>query len=421
MASSAIFAVSVFIPGIHAVAQQEVVVHNFNNNGKDGYAPYAGVISDASGNLYGTTVRGGTYNYGAVFELSPKTGGGWTEKILHSFNSNGTDGSYPYGALVIDTANNLYGTTYYGGFYNEGTAFELSPKTGGWTESILYNFTANGTGGYFPHAGMIADALGNFYGTTAGGRGTVFELSPTGGGNWTEKALYNFQGGTDAWQPNAGLIFDPAGNLYGTTTAGGHNTACYQNAGLGCGTVFELSPAGGGIWTEKVLYEFAGGADGYFPFSSLVLDGSGNLYGTTPYGGGNTTCLNVGISSGCGIVFELTPSTQGGWREKVLHNFNFGNGKDGTIPYGGLIRDASGNLYGTTESTGFNFAYGYGTVFKLSFTTGKWTEKILHNFGNTGKGGDAPAASMIMDAIGNLYGTAGGGAYGDGVVFEVIP
>src|ERR1039458_10243465 len=330
----------------------ETVLHSFTPYYGDGTGPSAGLIFDAAGNLYGTTRGGGTYGAGTVFELTPAGGGSWTEKVLYSFGAYGTDGVVPYAGLIFDAAGNLYGTTNAGGtYYQYGTVFELTPAGGGnWTETVLHNFVANGTDGYYPWAGLAFDRFGNLYGTTQDGGtyvvGTVFELTPAGGGNWTETVLHNFNNnGTDGIIPLAGLIFDAAGNLYGTTTEGGTP---------GGGTVFELTPAGGGSWTEKVLYNFNyNGTDGWGPQVGLVFDAAGNLYGTTPWGGTYTD----------GTVFELTPAGSGGWTETVLHNFNeFGNG-DGYYPLAGLILDAAGNLYGTT-SVGGTY-YNYGTVFEL--------------------------------------------------------
>jgi uncharacterized repeat protein (TIGR03803 family) len=272
--------------------------HNFGSNSKDGMFPMAGLISDAAGNLYGTTNRGGAHGQGTVFELTPKAGGGWTEKVLYGFFvNNGKDGAFPQAGLIFDTAGNLYGTTSGGGAHHQGTVFELTPKVGGgWTERLLYSFFANhGKDGAFPQAGLILDAAGNLYGTTKGGgaygfaKGTVFELSPVAGGGWSESVLYNFGKSSDGKTPTAGLIFDAAGNLYGTTLDGGTHDS---------GTVFELTPVAGS-WTERVLHSFSQDTgDGYWPFAGLIFDATGNLYGTASAGGAN----NFG-----GTVFEITP------------------------------------------------------------------------------------------------------------------
>jgi uncharacterized repeat protein (TIGR03803 family) len=231
------------------------------------------------------------------------------------------------------------------------------PKAGGdWTEKVLHSFNLNGTDGYDPIAGLIFDAAGNLYGTTLEGgahdSGTVFELTIKSGGDWTEKILYNFNGSNEGLEPLAGLIFDAAGNLYGTTNAGG---------AYGFGTVFELTPKAGGGWTEKVLHSFNdSGKDGFYPWTGLIFDAARNLYGTTAFGGSGS-CNDNGIA-GCGTVFELTPKAGGSWTEKILHSFD-NNGKDGNYPAATLIFGSAGSVYGTTEGGG---AYGFGTVFKIT-------------------------------------------------------
>jgi uncharacterized repeat protein (TIGR03803 family) len=416
-----------------SAAIKEEVLHSFGN-GKDGQNPYAALIFDASGNLFGTTHYGGSgtckinggVGCGTVFELTPKAGGGWTEKILHSFEDNGKDGTNPYASsLIFDASGNLFGATVFGGAgtacggYGCGTVFELTPKAGGgWTEKILYSFKDNGKDGTNPYGSLIFDASGNLYGTTGYGGvhglnwGTVFELTPKAGGGWTEKVLHSFGMGNDTVYPNPGLILDASGNLYGTTWEGGTN---------GYGTVFELTPKAGGGWTEKILHSFGKVEDGQNPYdNSLIFDASGNLYGTTFGGGAESTGCN---DYGCGTVFELTPKAGGGWKEKILHSFN-DYSRDGYNPYAGLIFDASGNLYGTTANGGgCNDPYSCGTVFELTPKAGGgWTEKTLHSFNDKPKDGYHPNASLIFDASDNLYGTtAEGGTYGYGTVFEVKP
>jgi uncharacterized repeat protein (TIGR03803 family) len=227
---------------------------------------------------------------------------------------------------------------------------------GGWTEKKLHNFGLYETDGTTPQAGLIFDAAGNLYGTTSQGGdyygGTVFELTPNGSGGWTEKKLHNFSGEfdyTDGYQPNAGLIFDAAGNLYGTTSQGGDH---------GAGTVFELTSNGSGGWTEKKLHNFGNGSDGTHPYAGLIFDAAGNLYGTAS-GGGFNNCQNNG-NDGCGTMFKLVPNDRGGWTEQEV--WNFGNHTDGINPYAGLIFDSAGNLFGTTQGDScFN---NYGTVFE---------------------------------------------------------
>jgi uncharacterized repeat protein (TIGR03803 family) len=384
-------------------ASSEQVLYSFCSVSgcPDGQLSLAGMIFDKAGNLYGTTYGGGTFGYGAVFELIPNQGS-WTEKVLHSFNANGKDGYFPRAALILDAAGNLYGTTLHGGFSTTcfdgcGTVFELTPGTNGkWTEKLLHEFSSKE--GYWPIANLILDAAGNLYGTTSagGGRnyGIVFELTLSGG-KWTEKLLHEFSG-KDGSVPNAGLILDTTGNLYGTTSEGG-----VSNYGI----VFELTPGANGKWTESVLHEF-NGKFGSAPGSGLILDKAGNLYGTTQLGGAYNE----------GTVFQLVP-VSGKWTENVLHSFN-PNGTDGYFPRANLILDAAANLYGTTVVGG---TYGRGIVFELIPNNGTWTETVLHSFGN-GSDGAVPLGGLNLDKAGNLYGTTeNGGTPGDGTVFEVTP
>jgi uncharacterized repeat protein (TIGR03803 family) len=320
----------------------ETVLYSFGN-GNDGVGPTGSLIMDAAGNLYGTTNGGGIHGVGTVFELSPSQDGGWEETVLYSFDSI-NDGFDPSGGLIMDAAGNLYGATSNGGTYAEGTVFELSPSQGGggWTETVLYNF-GHGTDGAFPVGGLVIDTAGNLYGTTEeGGQGgsycqsygcgTVFELSPSGGG-WAETVLHNFNG-DDGNQPRAGLAADAAGNLYGTTIQGGPYCAPF-----GCGTVFEVSPSAGAGWTETTLYFFTDQPDGALPDAGVVLDADGNVYGTTSLGG----------NENAGIAFEVSPR-HGGWTETVLYSFD--QITSGFEPQSGLIVGRSGGLYGAVWSGG---------------------------------------------------------------------
>ena len=248
----------------------EKVLHSFNGN--DGRAPWDGVILDAAGNVYGTTYWGGTDNYGTVFELSPNANGRWTEKVLHSFKNDRKDGALPYAELVLDQTGNLYGTTSAGGTKEDGIVFQLSPnRDGSWTEKVLHSFS--GADGKLPFGGLIFDEVGNLYGTTLGGGagndGTAFELSPKRDGTWTEKLLHSFNGKDGAY-PRARLIFDTAGNLYGTAGIGGRYFV---------GTVFRLRPANG-RWDLTVVHTFKD-HPGAVPDAPLIFDANGNLYGTT--------------------------------------------------------------------------------------------------------------------------------------------
>jgi uncharacterized repeat protein (TIGR03803 family) len=417
-----------------AFGATEITLWNFGN-GTDGSTPTAGLIRDANGNFYGTTAYGGAYGPGTVFELTPPStaGGLWTESVLWSFGDD-TDGAFPTAGLILDTRGNLYSTTAAGGTNGYGTVFELSPPTisgGNWGESILWNFGSVNNDGLQPLAGLIMDAGGNLYGTTSAGGtflnssscdsvdncgGTVFELSPpsTVGGSWAESTLWNFGNGTDGNNPEAGLIMDAGGNLYGTNTGGGGTYAENQYGNL-YGTAFELSPPAtiGGTWTESVLWRFASNADdGGGPVAGLIFDRNGNLYGTT----------RTGAAYGPlgGTVFELTPPTSigGDWAQPIL--WDFGNGDDCSWLLSGLIMDSSGNLFGTAAEGG---SYQNGALFKLtppSTPGGSWTESIIWEFG--GLAGSNPFAGLIMDSSNNLYGTtAAGGSFGDGMVFEITP
>jgi uncharacterized repeat protein (TIGR03803 family) len=388
------------------VAQTGTVLYNFDENHKNPAYPRAGLISDKAGNFYGTTTGGGTGDGGSVFEMRKKTGGGWSAMVLHSF--------FPprYGAdlissLIMDSAGNLYGTTELGGATNNGTVFEMVRQPGGgWIEKTLHSFSS--TEGHTPIAGVIMDSAGNLYGTTVYGGsgtgclltgascGTVVELSPQSDGTWTETILHNFANdGTDGVNPYFGLVFDGSGNIFGTTYYGGANNE---------GTVFELSPATGGGWTEQVIHSFGVGDDG--GNAEAVTFFNGNLYGVTSNGG-----------TGKGNVYELKPSAGGGWTEQLLWQFGGSNAPDD--PSSPLTFDAAGNIYGVTEAggTGLN-----GTVFKLTHSGGTWSATTLYNFSSDSTDGANPVGGLVLDTQGNLYGvTIYGGANHAGVVFEVTP
>ncbi len=378
--------------GKQAAAQHETILYSFDGSGGN---PAAALVFDASGNFYGTTARtifemtpqtGGTWaedniystvgiqnvegspvfgpggniysvtqgviGQNLVFELTPSTGGTWTETTLYTFPDTTTHGYQPYGAPTFDSAGNIFSTAYSGGAYGDansgGTVYELSPKAGGgWSQRVIHSF-GNGTDGSLPYSGVTLDSAGNIYGTTtaggSGGFGTVFELVRQPGGAYREKILHTFSGGVDGANPYCGLIFDSAGNLYGTAAGGG---------AFGLGVAYELIPQTNGSWKEKSLHSFGNGTDGAGPYNygTLTFDPAGNLYGTTFFGG---------TLSG-GTAFELSPQTGGGWAERTLHNF--GATGDGTNSLAGLAFDASGNLYGTTQGGG---TFEEGTVFEIT-------------------------------------------------------
>jgi len=408
---------------VSAQAQTETLLYDFGSTPTDGYDPLAPVLLDGSGDLFGTTLRGGAAGpcaepsgpiaCGIVFELV-KSSGTYTEKVLHNFTGPPTDGDEPAAGLIADSSGNLYGSTGTGGSglcgsNSCGTVFELVKSSNGYTETVLHMFT--GLDGEEPLAGLIIDSARNLYGTTneggAYGFGTVFELVNSSGG-YTEKVLYSFSGSAgDGVNPQASLVMDAAGNLFGTTIG---YFAGFHCSGSTCGTVFELVNSGGS-YAKKVIYTFTE-SDGWNPVASLIMDSSGNLYGTTDFGGAH----------GVGTVFELMNSS-GNYAQKVLHSFA-GTPTDGEYPVASLVMDTSGNLFGTTALGGSASSCdgGCGTAFELVNSSGTYTEEILHGFGGVGDG-ETPAAALVMDGEGNLYGTteAGGSSQQFGTVFEINP
>lgn len=394
--------------GSRSAAPQESILYSFGTTSGDGAWPYAGLIFDAKGNLFGTTLYGGSYGAGygpgTVFELTPTAEGKWEERVLHTFGATPTDGQGPFSSLIFDAKGNLYGTTDAGG-NGMGTVFELSPPAavdGTWKETVLYSFGSNGpSDGEQPLSALIFDAEGNLYGTTCfggnAGQGTVFQLTPASNGSWTEKVLYSFGAAiSDGFQPYDSLIFDAKGNLYGT--------ALDPN-------IFELTSTPGRGWEENVLF-CCSIENGQLPYGSLIFDSKGNLFSTNSYGG---------PANSYGTVFQLAPVADGGWTEKVLHSF-VENTSDGYQPEAGLTIDASGNLYGTTVYGGaYASETAGGIVFELSpSAAGAWTERVLHSFAGFPNDGAFSHAGLIFDGACNLYGTtAEGGTYGAGSIFKV--
>lgn len=377
-----------------AHAQTETVLFNFTSA-----SPHPGgpLLLDSAGNIWGATPGGGPVpgGYGTVYELV-NSSGNYTQQILHTFGATG-DGVSPSSGVVMDSAGNLYGTTNKGGSAGSGTAFELVKSGGGYTEKVLYSFGASASDGVNPESALVRDLAGNLFGTTgaggASGFGTVFELVNSSG-SYTEKILHDFAGPPSDGQIPLALLMDSSGNLYGATNGGGTT---------GNGTIFELVN-GSGTYTEKLLYSFAGPPnDGTDP-TGLIMDSSGNLYGTTRAGIPSVNC--------CGTVFELVNGS-GNYTEKVLYSFT--GGADQSSPNGPLILDGTGKFYGTTS--------GNGAVFELTNSSGSYVEYVLHAFTGPPSDGVGPG-SLLMDSAGNLYGiTSGGGLNGYdagfGTAFEI--
>ena len=382
---------------LYNVAQAQThtitVLHNFTG-GNDGAAPDAGLTMDRAGNFYGTTVAGGPSNLGGVFRLS-HAGSGWILMPLYSFR-NAADGATPFSGVIFGPDGSLYGTTYEGGQYGQGTVYRLRPSPVPchtvicpWEETVLYSFTGGDDGGNPAYGNLIFDGAGNIYGTTERGgshlgAGVVFELTPSNGG-WTESVLWSFLQGS-GFNPASGLIFDNSGNLYGTTELGGGSA----------GVVYELSPTGSG-WHYSVL------ASIHFTESitcgGVVMDGQGNLFGTSSCG------------AAAGGIFELTPSA-GGWTYNVLRSYS----GDVAGPFDTPTLDAAGSVYGTSNGTGL---YNLGEVFKLTPSNGGW---IYSSVSFDGSNGERPVGSVILDAAGNIYGTtSGGGVNGHGTVWMIAP
>jgi uncharacterized repeat protein (TIGR03803 family) len=324
-------------------------------------------------------------------------------KVIYSF-AGGNDGEYLDTDLVMDSAGNLYGSTVQGGDFSSGTVFQLSPSGDGWTHTVLYSFTG-GTDGAEPYKGVTLDTHGNIYGTAVaggggsceGGCGVVFKLTNSGG-TWAQTVIHQFTGGSDGSGPGSGLTFDQQGNIYGMTPTGGT---------YGLGVVYQMQPQTNGTWTLNVLNAFTGGDDGSTGSAGrLILDRAGNLYGVATFGGAN----------GHGVAFEITHG-QTGWTLVPLYAFK--DQPDGASPYGGLIFDKAGNLYGTTYYAG---VHDVGTVYKLTHAHGRWIETVLYSF-KGGNDGSSPISTLVSDKAGNLYGTtSAGGTHCDcGVIFKLSP
>jgi uncharacterized repeat protein (TIGR03803 family) len=429
-------------------ASSETVLHSFGI--ATAADPVTGLVMDASGNLYGTTRLGGPGACGAgcgvVFKLTKTGEGEFSYSIINTFAGPFSDGGNPFGAPILDSAGNVYGTTTDGGEAGCGVVYRLSPMAGGeYQETIIHSFNKfvhRNKDGCNPESYLISDAAGNLYGTTneggGGGKngtfcdngcGTVFKLTPEKHGKYKESVIHSFhgtKGNTDGQNPVGGLVFDSAGNLWGSTPVGGVG---------GFGTVFELTPNSDGTYTESTLYSFTGDSTGFNPNTNLVIDQAGNLYGTT---------VNGGLDHGDGVVFKVTPQPGGGVEESIIHTF-FCNAmacNDGVSPFNGLTIDANGTLYGTVDLGGGASGQcgggspdlGCGIVYTLRPNAqGEFTETILYRFQGFADGAEPTDDPLVMDASGNIFGTTteGGDSNacpgvpgtpgGCGVVFEVTP
>ena len=384
-----------------ASAQTETVLYDFTT-GDGAVYPAGNLIMDSSGNLYGVSQSD---TEGAVYELIPSSGGTWTLKILYEFKDL-SDG-IPADDLVMDSAGNLYGTCIYGGTSYYGTVYELKRISNGtWRKQVLHNFVNDGKDGNYPGAALIFDKAGNLYGTTQEGGlknvGVVFELTPyAGGSGWNEKILYSFPYKQKLWNAlNFPLVLDSAGSLYGVSDQG--DNGAY---------VFKLSPTSKGRWTLTTLYTFgaSSGPAPSAPFAGVVFDSAGNLYGDTVLGG----------AEGSGTVYQLSPSADGTWTERNLFDFP-SSCSPACGPHTGVTVDAAGNIFGTASAsvTGTE-----GAVYELSPDgNGTWNLSILHYFSGGDDGAD-PSVGPLLNVSGNLYGTtrAGGGTKGRGVVYEITP
>jgi len=395
-----IFAV-VFALAVTAWATTEKVLWNFVG-GSDGSGPWSNYfISDAKGNLYAATAAGGAYSAGVVFMLSPAG----KETVLYEFKgqSNG-DGSAPHGRLAFDAKGNLFGTTQSGGTNGTGTVYELSKHGGAWIEKVIYNFSASGSDGTAPSAGLTIAADGTMYSTTpdggASGAGVIFSLKKTRKG-WKQTVIHSINFPSEGGFPYEGLMQDAAGNLFGAAPAGG--TAGY-------GVIYRLSHTQQG-WVDTVLYSFTnqnGDGSGLY-WIDLISDPSGNIYGATSFGGTN----------GNGTVWELVYSkSKKSYSESILYEFGANGSGDGANPYGGLVMDSKGDLYGTTLNGGSS---NLGAFYKLTKQGKTWKETILHSFVGANDG-NQPTGNPYMDAKGRLYGmTQTGGTANLGVVYRITP
>lgn len=392
-----VFIVTLILAGCAWAGTSGKILYSFTG-GADGEYLDTELVRDPAGNLYGTSVQGGAYASGTVFQVTPAG----VHTVLYSF-TGGPDGGEPYKGVTLDAAGNLYGTAVTGGGGSCdggcGVVFKLTNTGGAWTQTVIHTFTgADGSG---PGSPVAIDKLGNVYGTTpTGGKygmGTLYALRPNGD-SWRFGVIHTFTGGADGSGGSAGrLLIDPAGNIFGVCTAGGVN---------GFGTVYEVSRVNGQT-QFTTLYAFSDSPDGALPYSGLTFDKAGNLYGTTYYAGATDN----------GTVYKLSRNN-GAWTESILYSFQ--GGADGSSPISSLVSDGRGNFYGTTSTDGA--ACGCGTIFRMTpGTSGVWTESVIYRFpGAPGLG--TAYNGIVTDGAGNFYGTtvSGGGA-NDGAIYEFTP
>ena len=400
----AIFAVAAaFAPSARAASSTQVI-YSFAGD-EDGEYTDSDLIMDNAGNLYGTSVLGGDFGSGTVFELSP-SGNSWTHTVLYSF-TGGADGGEPYKGVTLDAQGNLYGTAVVGGTGGTcvesgcGVVYKLTNNGGSWTQTVIHNF--RGRDGYGPGNGLTLDTAGNLYGMTAvggaSGLGVIYQVKPQPDGSWKLVVIHNFTGGNDGSSGSAGrLLLDSAGNLYGVATTGGFN---------GKGTAFKLSPTQDGKFKFKTLYAFKGQPDAGFPYGGLNFDAAGNLYGTTYYDGANDL----------GSVYQLSLGPDGKWRERVLYSFKGGSDGNGSIS--NLVTDAAGNMYGTTSEGGAGCSCG--VIFKMARAGGVWKESVVYRFQGVPDAGFA-YNGMVAGPPGTFFGaTVHGGDDNEGAVYQFTP
>jgi uncharacterized repeat protein (TIGR03803 family) len=392
-----------FVFSVASFASTSQVVYSLAGD-EDGEYPDTDLIIDSAGNIYGTSVLGGDFGTGTVFQLTP-SGSGYVHTVLYSF-TGGADGGQPYKGVTLDAQGNLYGTAVVGGTGGIcagegcGVVYKLTKNGSTWTQSVIYNFTGK-SDGYGPGSGVTFDKAGNLYGTTPTGgaksMGVIYELSPSGS-SWTFKVIHTFSGGSDGTGGSAGrLLLDAAGRLYGVCTVGGAN---------GAGVAYKLTLVQG-TWKFQTLYAFKGTPDAGFPYGALSMDSSGNLYGTTYYSGANNL----------GSVYQL--ALKGGvWTENLLYSFK--GGTDGASPISNVNVDPSGDLYGTTSEGGGRCSCG--AIYRLTLPRGgQWTESVVYRFKNTPDGGFV-YNGMVPDSSGHYFGsTVHGGTAGEGAFYQFTP